>query len=106
MKVILKSKKDTHYAVGEYDGQRVTILPDSKINTTLSYAAMSEKIKLIRNNPEYVSAEGIILKERCFGYSDSETQKCRSPARLVGKQDFGAAFFGVYLHLKVPQTVS
>ena len=74
MKVILKSKKDTHYAVGEYDGQRVTILPDSKINTTLSYAAMSEKIKLIRNNPEYVSAEGIILKEIEFGSPSTAAQ--------------------------------
>ena len=80
MKVILKSKKDTHYAVGEYDGQRVTILPDSKINTTLSYAAMSEKIKLIRNNPEYVSAEGIILKEIEFGspYTAAQFVKGRS----------------------------
>ena len=74
MKVILKSKKDTHYAVGEYDGQRVTILPDSKINTTLSYAAMSEKIKLIRNNPEYVSAEGLILKEIEFGSPSTAAQ--------------------------------
>ena len=74
MKVILKSKKDTHYAEGEYDGQRVTILPDSKINTTLSYAAMSEKIKLIRNNPEYVSAEGIILKEIEFGSPSTAAQ--------------------------------
>ena len=74
MKVILKSKKDTHYAVGEYDGQRVTILPDSKINTTLSYAAMSEKIKLIRNNPEYFSAEGIILKEIEFGSPSTAAQ--------------------------------
>ena len=74
MKVILKSKKDTHYAVCEYDGQRVTILPDSKINTTLSYAAMSEKIKLIRNNPEYVSAEGIILKEIEFGSPSTAAQ--------------------------------
>ena len=74
MIVILKSKKGTHYAVGEYDGQRVTILPNSKINPTLSYAAMSERIKSMRNNPEYVSAEGIILKEIEFGNPSSAAQ--------------------------------
>ena len=66
MKVVLKSKRDTHYATGEYSENGIKILKGSKINTIDSYPKMPDKIKDLRNNREYVDTRGVVIKEVLF----------------------------------------
>ena len=66
MRVILKSRHNTHFATGEYDGNRLTVFPGSRINPILSYTAMPESVKEVRNNRDLVSAEGVVLKDVVF----------------------------------------
>lgn len=66
MRLILKSKKNTHFAIADYSGRGIIILPGSRINTFLSYDAMPKSVKMLRNNSEIVSQEGEVLKEVTF----------------------------------------
>ena len=74
MRVILKSKRNTHFAMAEYDGSKLTVLPGSKINLVLSYDAMPESIKKTRNNKELVSADGVVLREVEFNSPSAAAQ--------------------------------
>ena len=74
MKVILKSKRNTHFATAEYKEGVLTILPGSKINTTLSYEAMAESIKALRSNTDMVSSDGIVLKKITFSSPSAAAQ--------------------------------
>ncbi len=74
MRLILKSKRNTHYAVAEYDGRKLTVLPESRINSKLSFMGMSETIKSMRNNPDLVSPEGVVLKKISFSSPSSAAQ--------------------------------
>ena len=74
MKVILKSRNNKHFATAEYDGSMLTILPESRINLTISYDAISESVKEYRNNRDLVSADGVVLKEITFKSPSSAAQ--------------------------------
>lgn len=66
MKVILKSKHNLHYAVGDYDGKGIKVLKGSKINPVDSYARMSIQVKSYRHNPDIISKDGELLQDVCF----------------------------------------
>ena len=74
MKLILKSKKNLHYATAEWDGGRITILAGSKINLALTYPKMSEDAKQARENAELVDTNGILLKDVQFNSVSTAAQ--------------------------------
>ena len=74
MKVILKSKHNTHFATGKYDGSKLTVFPGSRINLVLTYDAMPESVKAARNNRDLVSADGEVLKEIVFNSPSAAAQ--------------------------------
>ena len=66
MKIILKSRLGTHYATADYDGNKLTVLPGSKINMVLQYDAMPDVIKGLRTDTSVVSSTGEVLKNVDF----------------------------------------
>ena len=50
MKVILKSKRNTHFAVGEYLDGKLTIKAGSRINLSTKYEKMSTRTIAARTN--------------------------------------------------------
>ena len=66
MKVILKSKKDTHYAVGELTDKGIKILKGSRINVVDTYPKMSMQVRNIRENRTIVDAQGVLLDDVFF----------------------------------------
>ena len=74
MRVVLKSKHNTHFATAEYDGSKLTVLPGSRINLVLSYDAMPDTVKEKRSNRELVSSEGVVLKEIAFNSPSAAAQ--------------------------------
>ncbi len=74
MKLVLKSKNNTHYATAEYDGCKIVVLPGSRINMVLTHSAMSKSIKEARQNTNIVSPEGKVLKEISFDSPSAAAQ--------------------------------
>ena len=74
MKVILKSRNDTHYASGIYDGTTLTVLKGSKINPFLKFDAMPQAIISLRNDVEYVDKTGVTKKDIEFNSPTSAAQ--------------------------------
>ena len=66
MKVVLKSKRQTHYATGEYDGKGILIHKGSKINLVDSYPDMPINIRNSRQDRAVVSEDGTLLSDLYF----------------------------------------
>ena len=71
MKVILKSKKDTHYAIGDFTEKGIKILKGSRINVIDSYPKMSDRVREIRKNRKVVDEEGVLLEDVFFNSPSS-----------------------------------
>lgn len=63
MKLILKSKKNTHYATAEYFDNKIRILKGSRINLFESFSGMSNTIRTLRNNREFVTEDGELVQD-------------------------------------------
>ena len=63
MLVILKSKKDTHFAKGEYDGKGIVVLCGSKINMVDSFDKIPKDVYNMRNSRKIVNKDGVVLKD-------------------------------------------
>ena len=66
MKIILKSKKNTHYAIANFENGKVTILKDSKICLPIAFEKMSRDALEARNNSLIVDEEGLLLRNISF----------------------------------------
>lgn len=74
MKLILKSKKGTHYAEALYDGNKVIIQKGAKVNPIDSFPKMSEAIKRMRYDRNVVSEEGRLLVDLSFDSPSTAAQ--------------------------------
>lgn len=74
MKVILKSKHNLHYATGEYDEGKITVLKGSKINPVIAFPQMSPMLVQMREDKSFVSAEGVVLSDIMFSSPSSAAQ--------------------------------
>ena len=74
MNVILKSKKNTHYATGKYNGMTLTVLKGSTINKFLQFKDMPKSIIDLRTNPKIVNDEGVTQKDIEFNSPTSAAQ--------------------------------
>lgn len=63
MNLVLKSKKNTHYATAHYDGEKIVILKGSRINKVESFSQMGDTVKNIRKDRNAVDEEGVLLKD-------------------------------------------
>ena len=66
MNIVLKSKKNTHYATAEYTDSRIVISKGSRINLYEAYPGMSNSIRSMRNNREIVDENGVLLQNLEF----------------------------------------
>lgn len=66
MNVVLKSKKNTHYATAEYQNGRIVISKGSRINLNESFPGMSGSIRCMRNDREVVDENGVLLQNLEF----------------------------------------
>lgn len=66
MKVVLKSRRGTHYATGDYENNKIILHAGSLINLCLSYEGMSSKLQAMRKDKMLVSPSGMVLKEITF----------------------------------------
>ena len=74
MKVILKSKQNQHYAIGEYDDGKLSVLKGSKINPIIAFPQMSPMLVQMREDKHLVSEEGIVLSDIFFNSPSSAAQ--------------------------------
>ena len=63
MLVILKSRKETHFAKGEYNGKTITVLSGSKINIVDSFSSIPKDVNEMRKSKDFVNKDGIVLKD-------------------------------------------
>ena len=66
MKLVLKSKKNTHYATAEYFDSKIKITKGSRINLYDNFPGMSNTIRNMRNNRRFVSENGELLQDMVF----------------------------------------
>ena len=66
MKIILKSKKNTHYAIANFENGKVTVLKDSKIYLPIAFEKMSRDALEARNDSSIVDEKGLVLKDVSF----------------------------------------
>ena len=74
MKLILKSKKNLHYAEAEWDGEQIIVLSGSKINPIVAFPRMSEEIKLMREDRKIVNEQNELLVDVKFSSPSSAAQ--------------------------------
>ena len=74
MKLILKSKKNLHYAEAEWDGEQIIVLSGSKINPTVAFPQMSEEIKRMRNDRSIVNDDNELVVDIKFTSPSSAAQ--------------------------------
>ncbi len=74
MKLILKSKKNLHYAEAEWDGEQIIVLSGSKINPMLAFPQMSEEIKHMREDRKIVNEQNELLVDVRFTSPSSAAQ--------------------------------
>ena len=66
MKIILKCKKNTHYAIANFENGKVTVLKDSKIYLPIAFEKMSRDALEARNDSSIVDEKGLVLKDVSF----------------------------------------
>ena len=66
MKIVLKSKRNTHYSIADFKNEQVTVLKGSKINLHTTFEKMSQEAYQARNNPSVVDKSGNVLKDTKF----------------------------------------
>ena len=74
MKLILKSKKNLHYAEAEWDGEQIIVLSGSRINPIVTFSQMSEEIKHMREDRTIVSEQNELLVDVKFTSPSSAAQ--------------------------------
>ena len=74
MNVILKSKKNTHYASGTYDGKTIVVKKGSKINPNLQFEDMPQRILELRNDTNVVDSKGVTIIDIEFSSPTSAAQ--------------------------------
>lgn len=74
MKLILKSKKNLHYAEAEWDGEHIIVLSGSKINPTVAFPQMSEELKHMREDRAIVNEQHVLLVDMKFASPSSAAQ--------------------------------
>jgi hypothetical protein len=74
MKLILKSKKNLHYAEAEWDGEQIIVLSGSRINPIVAFPRMSEEIKRIRNDNSFVNVNNELIVDVTFTSPSSAAQ--------------------------------
>ena len=73
-RMILKSKKNTHYAEAVINGKDIIVLKGSKINPLDAFPKMSNELKIMRGDRTIVSEEGILLKDMTFNSPSTAAQ--------------------------------
>lgn len=66
MKIILKSKKNVHYAEALYSPEKVVVLAGSKINLVDTFPKMSVEAKNARADRNIVDENGNVIKDVIF----------------------------------------
>ena len=74
MKLILKSKKNLHYAEAEWDGEQIIVLSGSRINPIVAFPKMSEEIKHMREDQAIVDKQNKLLVDVKFTSPSSAAQ--------------------------------
>ena len=74
MKLILKSKKNLHYAEAEWDGEQIIVLSGSRINPIVAFPRMSEGIKHLREDRKNVNEQNELLVDVKFTSPSSAAQ--------------------------------
>ena len=74
MKLILKSKKNLHYAEAEWDGEQIIVLSGSRINPIVAFPQMSEEIKHMREDRKIVNEQYELLVDVKFTSPSSAAQ--------------------------------
>jgi len=74
LNVVLKSKRNLHYATGLYGEGKLTVLKGSKINLVDSFPEMSQNLKEMRSNRELVAENGELLRGVEFTSPSSAAQ--------------------------------
>lgn len=74
MKLILKSKKNLHYAEAEWDGEQIIVLSGSRINPIVAFPKMSEEIKHMREDQAIVDKQNKLLIDVKFASPSSAAQ--------------------------------
>jgi len=65
--VILKSKKNTHYAEGNYENGKVTVLKGSRIFlSNAEYMNAESSVFVLREDRTLVDADGVVLRDITF----------------------------------------
>lgn len=93
IKIRMKTRDGAAFADGIYTGDNVIVLPGGKISAIFRGGKMARKI---RENPEYISSEGKILKECNFKSASTAAQFVNGNicngfrVWKVGKEELGA----------------
>ncbi|MBD5099710.1 MAG: DUF4357 domain-containing protein [Clostridiales bacterium] len=66
IRVVLKSKKELHYAEAIIDDKETLVLKGAKINLIESFPQMSQALILLRRDRMLVSEDGVLLKDIKF----------------------------------------
>ena len=66
MKITLKSKRNTHYAIADFENGIVTVLKDSKICLPTAFNKMSRDAYDARKDSSLVNEKGVVLKNIQF----------------------------------------
>lgn len=74
MKLVLKSKKNLHYAEATWDGEQIIVLSGSKINPIVAFPQMSEEIKHMREDRKIVNEQNELLVDVKFTSPSSAAQ--------------------------------
>ena len=74
MILILKSKKNLHYAEAEWDGEQIIVLSGSRINPIVAFPQMSEEIKHMREDRNIVNEQNELVVDVKFTSPSSAAQ--------------------------------
>ena len=74
MILILKSKKNLHYAEAKWDGEQIIVLSGSRINPIVAFPQMSEEIKRMRNDSTIVNEKNELIVDVKFTSPSSAAQ--------------------------------
>lgn len=74
MKIILKSRKNEHYAEADYIEGKVKILKGSRINKRLVYEKMASEAKKAREDSTIVDDNGIVIEDIMFNSPSTAAQ--------------------------------
>ncbi len=73
--IIMKSRNNTHYATATYNEKMVTINAGARLSPVFSdHIRGGKKVLKIRNNPDYVDQNHILLKECSFATPSAAAQ--------------------------------